>query len=86
MLNAKRVALALGGTFAAVHIIWSLVIALGWGQGLVDFLHSMHFIKPVVMVEPFNFGTAIGVVILAGIVGAVVGFIFANIWNRVGGK
>ena len=84
MLNAKRVALSLGGTAAIAHIAWSLIVALGWGQALYDFAHHAHFITPMATVEPFNAGTALMVIVLAFLIGSGIGFLFANVWNRLG--
>lgn len=83
MLNARKVALALGGTVALVHVAWSLIVALGWGQSLVNFVHTIHFVEPIVVITPFNFGTAVLLVVLAGIVGAAAGYLFATVWNWV---
>ena len=83
MLNPQKTGFALGGLAAAVHIVWSVVVALGWGQGLLDFVFSMHSIKPVLMVQSFDLVRSIELVILAGIIGFIVGNVFAHIWNKV---
>jgi hypothetical protein len=82
-LNPKKVGLAVGGFAAAVHLVWSIIIALGWGQALADFVAWAHMVGPAPLVEPFNLGTAVLLVIVAGILGCAIGFVFATIWNKV---
>lgn len=66
-----------------MHAVWALFVALGWGQGLIDFVTGVHFVASTSMVMPFDFVTALELVVLAGVVGYVVGFAFANVYNKV---
>ncbi|MBI3632530.1 MAG: hypothetical protein HY225_03715 [Candidatus Vogelbacteria bacterium] len=81
MLNNHKVGLALGGFAAFVHIVWGALVALGLAQSLIDFIYYMHMIQVPVVVLPFSLSLAVGLVILTGIVGYVVGYIFATIYN-----
>ncbi len=83
MLKPQKVGLAVGGMAGIVHVAWSVIVALGWGQGLMDFVTGLHFIQTTNMVMPFDFVTALELVALASIVGYVLGFVFANVWNKV---
>ena len=49
----------------------------------MDFIVTLHMIHPVYTVGPFALGTAVGLVVVAAIVGYVVGHVFALIWNKV---
>jgi hypothetical protein len=82
-LNPQKVALAVGGFIAAVHLVWSVIVALGWGQGLVSFIFKLHMIAPAPIVGAFSIGNAVGLIIVTGIVGSIAGFVFATIWNKV---
>lgn len=82
-LNPQKVALTLGAFAALVHVVWSVIVALGWGQALADFVTWAHMIGPAPLVAPFNLGTAVMLVVIAGLVGYVAGFVFATIWNKV---
>lgn len=83
MLNARKVALALGSTVALIHVAWSLIVAIGLGQSLVTFVHTIHFVEPIVVITPFNLGVAILLVVLAGIAGSIIGYLFATVWNLI---
>ncbi len=83
MINQKKFALTIG-TFAAVmHAIWSIIVALGFGQWWINFAASMHFMSDTVTVLPFSFSRAIGLIVLAFFMGYIVSSIFASIWNKV---
>ena len=66
-----------------VHVVWSILVALNWAQPLMDFVTGLHFVQTTNMVMPFDIVTAIELIILASLVGYVLGFVFANIWNKV---
>jgi hypothetical protein len=82
-LVPMKVGLAIGGFAAAVHLVWSVIVALGWGQGLVSFIFKLHMIAPAPIVGAFNIGTAVGLIVVTGIVGYAAGFVFVTIWNKV---
>lgn len=82
-LDPKKVGLTVGTFAALVHLVWSVIVAIGWGQALLTFVVTLHMIIPAATVGPFGFGMAAALVILAGIVGYAAGFVFATIWNKV---
>lgn len=82
-LNKNKVGLALATIVGGLHVVWSLLIAFGWAQSYVDFVFNVHMVKPIVVVNDFNFGLAVALIIIATIIGYVVGYIFATVWNRL---
>jgi hypothetical protein len=48
-------AILLGGW----HLAWSLLVATGWAQPLIDFIFWIHFIQPVYAIQKFNIGIAL---------------------------
>ncbi len=82
-LSVKRAALTLGFFAALLHLVWSLLVALGLAQGLVNWRLGMHFVNLQLTVLPFSLVSAIILVVLAFIGGAVIGTVFALIWNKV---
>lgn len=86
-LNPSKVGLTLGSLIGLVHLVWSILVALGWAQGLVNFISWAHMMQePLAMVAPFNAGTAVLLVVITFIVGYVLGTVFALIWNNFAGK
>lgn len=82
-INPQKAGLALGSVIGGWHFLWSLLVALGWAQAVIDFIFWMHFIKPVYVVGPFNVLTALILVAVTALVGFAVGYTFAAVWNRV---
>jgi hypothetical protein len=73
--------LVLGSVIGVWHLVWSLMVAVGWAQALIDFVFWMHFIKPVYVIEAFNPTTAIVLVVVTSAIGFVLGAVFAVFWN-----
>jgi cell division protein FtsX len=81
-LVPEKVGLSLGLLFALVHFVGILLIQ--WdGSGFVNWLKALHFISADVpfTVLPFELGTAIVGIIAAFVTGAIIGALFAWIWN-----
>jgi len=82
-LDEKRVALLLSTFAVTLHIIWSALVALGFGQAYVNWMLGMHFVSaPTVTVGAFDIVTAISLIASVAIVAYIAGFIFALVWNR----
>ena len=86
MIDKNRTALVTGALLAGWHILWSAAVVLGLAQALIDFVFWMHFIKPVYVIEPFAITRFVVLVAVTGTVGAVLGYCFAAIWNRLHGS
>lgn len=81
-LNRNKVALVLGSFAAIVHLVWALIVGLGWGQAYLDFVFGMHFITNPYMVADFDLATAVELIVIAFLVAYIVGYVFATIWNH----
>lgn len=81
ILNKHKSGLIFGTFAALLHALWSVIVALGFGQWIVNFVNSLHFFSASEVVQPFAFGNAFMLVITAFVVGYVFGFIFAAVVN-----
>ena len=82
-LDPKKTALALGKLLGGIHLVWAVLVALGWAQALVNFSMWAHMVNTSVVVQGFNFIAALTVVVVASFVGCVIGYAFARLWNRL---
>lgn len=80
-LNPVKTGLALGKLVGGIHLIWAILIALGWAQALVDFSLWAHMVSSPVTVEAFDFSAAATLVVAAAAVGYAIGYAFAKLWN-----
>lgn len=82
-LKLGGTAMVFGVFIALMHVIWMLLIYLRVAQFYLNWIFGLHLITNPYKVLPFDFGTALTLVIFTFIVGYVVGWIFAFIWNRL---
>lgn len=81
-LNPKKTGMAFAGIAVFVHLVWVALIVLGWAQGLLNFSLWAHMVQLDYVVAPFDAAAAVTVLVMAGIVGYVVGNVFAWVFNR----
>jgi hypothetical protein len=81
MINPLKAGVTFGALLGVCHLFWALLALLGWAQPLIDFVFWMHLIQPVLVIRPFNLAAAAALTVFASIVGFVVAFVFAVLWN-----
>lgn len=81
--NKKKTALAVALFLSGWHIIWSLIVAVGLGQVIYDFVLWAHMIHLPIIIGPFNLTASLVLIIFTFVVGYIFGFIFAHLWNRL---
>jgi len=85
-IKTKNAALSLGILAALLHATWVIVVALGAGQAMADWKLGSHFLKIPYTVSAFDPLTGIALIITSFIGGAIVGAVFAVIWNWLNKK
>ena len=83
MNNRVGVGIVFGCFVATLHVVWGLLLLLGWAQPLVNFIFWVHMLSVPVQVQPFNWGIALLLIAVTWCVGFVFGFILATIWNTI---
>lgn len=81
-MNTHKVGLVVGAFAGLWHLAWSIIIALGLAQPLLDFVFNMHSLNNPYTVVPFSLGRSIGLIIMTYVIGYLVGTIFATFWNK----
>lgn len=82
-IHAHRAALIVAILLGGWHLVWSILVAVGWAQPLIDFIFWIHFIRPVYVIERFNTGIALVLIAVTAGIGYVIGWCFAVLWNKL---
>ena len=82
-LNPTKAGLALGFVLAGFHLVWSILVVLGWGQPLIDFVLWAHMIHMTYIVGPFDAAAAGTLLVFTFVVGCTIGYVFAMVWNKL---
>ena len=82
-VNANKIGLVFGGFFGLAHLVWSVLLALGWAGPLLDFVLRMHSMQLPFVLTPFSWSRSLGLIVLTSLVGYVDGWILGTIWNKV---
>lgn len=80
-IGLNKTGLVLGAVLGIYHLSWAAIVAFGWAQTVIDFVLWLHFIKPFMTVEAFSFGRAAGLVAVTAVIGYIIGWVFALLWN-----
>lgn len=80
-ISPVRSGIALGGIIALWHLVWSVLVAVGVAQAVLDFILWAHFLKVPVTLAPFSALTAVVLVAVTFVVGFLLGSVFAALWN-----
>jgi hypothetical protein len=80
-VSQHKAGLMLGTLLGGWHLLWAIIVAVGWGQPLLDFVLWMHFIKPVFVVDGFSIGRALVLIAMTAAIGYCGGYLGALIWN-----
>ena len=83
MTNPNKVGLVIAVLIGGWHVIWSLLVLLGWAQPILDFIFWAHMIQQVYFVKPFDPMAAVTLIVITAVIGYVFGFVGAVIWNRL---
>jgi len=82
-INLQRAAVSFGFLFGIVHFVGVLLIALTSGK-VVEWAMTMHHAFTLFNYLPLNVMNLIIGTVVAGIVGTIIGALFAAIWNQTG--
>ena len=82
VIDKNKTGLTFGFLVSFFHLVWSLMVAFGFAQAILNFIFKLHMLEIPVTVMPFSFISAIGLIIVTFIVGYVFGWFMAYFWNK----
>jgi len=81
--NPSKTGFVLAFLLGGWHLLWALLVAVGWAQALINFVFWMHFINPVYVIQPFNLGIALTLILVTSAIGYVIGYVLGFLWNWI---
>jgi len=82
IINKNKTGLTFGFLISSFHLFWSILVALGIAQVLLDFVFNIHMLAMPITVMPFDIVKALGLIIVTFVVGYVFGWLMAFFWNK----
>jgi len=80
-LSPAKAAISVGAVFGVWHLMWVTLVATGVARPVMDFILKLHFIQLDYTLAPFAVSTAVTLVGLTFAIGAMLGLVFALVWN-----
>lgn len=80
-VSSHKVGLVFGGMLSIWHVIWAFMVLVGLAKPFLDWILGLHFLNFQYSVDPFAFLSALGLVIVTGVIGYIMGYICGWLWN-----
>lgn len=80
-VNPHRAGLSFAAVLGGWHLVWSLLVAAGVAQRVLDFAYALHGMKTDAVVGPLDPATAGLLVLVTAVLGYVSGAGAAFTWN-----
>jgi hypothetical protein len=83
MSNPNKVGLVFAILLGGWHLVWSILVATGFGQLLYDFILWAHMIHLAIKIGPFDLAASITLILVTAILGYVIGYVGSFVWNKM---
>ena len=83
MVDKNKAGLVFGALLGGFHLLWSLLVLFGIAQPIYNFILWAHMIHLALTIGPFSFTAAATLVVFTAVMGYVLGYVGAWVWNRV---
>lgn len=83
MAHPKKVGLVFGVLLGGLHVVWSLLVLLGFAQTLLDFGLWAHMVHVTITIGPFDITAFSVLIVVACVVGYIMGYVGALVWNHM---
>lgn len=81
--NKNKVGLVFAALIGGWHVVWSLLVFLGWGQPLMDFIFWAHMIHTPWIIGAFEMSASLALIAFTTVFGYIIGCVAAMAWNKI---
>lgn len=85
-LKNNTVGLILGTFTGGLHLIWAMIVLLGFAQKVIDWIYWLHFLNNPFLVATFSLERTILLVLFTFVMGYLAGWLFTSLWNKMCSK
>ena len=82
MSRPNKSGFVIGGLLGGWHVLWSLLVLLGWAQPVLNFIFWMHMLRPIYVVKSFDLLAALSLVLITTAMGYGVGYLAGLFWPK----
>jgi hypothetical protein len=80
-ISPAKAAFSVGTVLGLWHLLWVFAVAAGIAKPILDLILRLHFLQFDYSLAPFAVGTAAMLVGITFAIGALIGLLFALVWN-----
>lgn len=73
----------MGTMLGGWHLLWSILVLTGVAQAIYDFVLWTHMIHLNIVIGPFVATAALTLIVVTSLVGYILGYLGALVWNKV---
>ena len=81
-ISKNKTGLTFGFLMSFMHLMWSILVALGIAQAFLNFIFNIHMLNMPIAIMPFNLVKALVLIIVTFVVGYIFGWLMAFFWNK----
>lgn len=81
--NPHKAGIVTGIFVGGLHLGWALLVYFGYAQSLLNFVFTLHMLRPLFVVDGFSAILALSLVLVTAILGYLFGYLYIVIWNRL---
>ena len=81
MISRNKLGIVAGSFLGLWHLTWSVLVASGIAQWLINWVFRLHFIQPPYTITSFRLSLAIALIVITSVLGYVIGWVLGAIWN-----
>lgn len=79
-------AINFGSVFATIHLIWLIIVYVGYGKTVLDFLFGIHMLNSPYTIQEFNYNYALTLIVVSFLFGSILGYIFSCLSSTRGSR